>query len=369
MPWHFKLPWSARKPEQGRFEHFDDQKGAKRTRSWNWKWLQNQIKLSRPFLQGFARFRLRSKCTCCLGNSRCLTVDEKSSICHDYPLVCPCFFRHQVSFTFRSHFCRNCSFTRRYQHDLVLELFPHFGRWTKSDEQHLKRKVNDQNRKPKVLIWLVINISYFLTEPINYSFFHYRPFAYYTLEPMERPSRPIHLNVHMEFDPGMVWKGVLVCCMTSLCKWSIESLEAEDASSRCQLTRACLDWLGAVANYRHFVSNEQCSFERGEGRSLFVWKKNRHSWTAACGFARLPGRFGDEEIHNIRNFALVNAFMPKPEFVDVFCRADSRSSWSRAVASAVSDAQNEWQKVRSNPAQEEARERPFCRARDITGLP
>ena len=91
---HFKLPWSARKPEQGQFEHFDDQKGAKRTRSWNWKWLQNQIKLSRPFLQGFARFRLRSKCTCCLGNSRCSTVDEKSSICHDYPLVCPCFFRH-----------------------------------------------------------------------------------------------------------------------------------------------------------------------------------------------------------------------------------------------------------------------------------
>ena len=95
MPWHFKLPWpGVRKPEQGRFEHLDDQKGAKRTRSWNWKWLQNQIKLPRPFLQGFARFLLRSKCTCYLGNSRCSTVDEKSSICHDYPLVCPCFFRH-----------------------------------------------------------------------------------------------------------------------------------------------------------------------------------------------------------------------------------------------------------------------------------
>ena len=26
----------------------------------------------------------------------------------------------------------------------------------------------------------------------------------------------------MEFDPGMVGKGVLVCCMTSLRKWSIE---------------------------------------------------------------------------------------------------------------------------------------------------
>ena len=33
------------------------------------------------------------------------------------------------------------------------------------------------------------------------------------------------------------------------------------------------------------------------------------------------------------------------EFVDAFCRVDSRS---RAVA--VSDAQNEWRKVRSNPA-------------------
>ena len=46
------------------------------------------------FLQGFARFRLRSKCTCCLGNSRCSTVEEKSSICHDYPLLGPCFFPH-----------------------------------------------------------------------------------------------------------------------------------------------------------------------------------------------------------------------------------------------------------------------------------
>ena len=40
-----------------------------------------------------------------------------------------------------------------------------------------------------------------------------RPFAYYTSE----PSRPIHLNVHPEFDPGMVGKGVLVC-LTSLRK-------------------------------------------------------------------------------------------------------------------------------------------------------
>ena len=48
-----------------------------------------------------------------------------------------------------------------------------------------------------------------------------RPIAYYTLEPILRPSRPIHLNVHIEFDPGMVGKGVLVCYMTSLRKWSI----------------------------------------------------------------------------------------------------------------------------------------------------
>ena len=43
----------------------------------------------------------------------------------------------------------------------------------------------------------------------------------YTLEPTERPSRPIHLNVYIEFDPGMVRKGALKCYMTSLCKWSV----------------------------------------------------------------------------------------------------------------------------------------------------
>ena len=59
---------------------------------------------------------------------------------------------------------------------------------------------------------------------------------------------------------------------------------------------------------------------------MFIWKKNWHFWTAACGFAWLPGRFGDEEIDNITNFAHVEAFMAKPEFVDVFCRADLRSS-------------------------------------------
>ena len=78
--------------------------------------------------------------------------------------------------------------------------------------------------------------------------------------------------------------------------------------------------------YRHFVSNERCSFERGEGRTLFVWKKNRHFWTAACGFPKLPGRLGNEDIHNITNFAHGEAFMSKPDFVDVFCRADSKTS-------------------------------------------
>ena len=90
----------------------------------------------------------------------------------------------------------------------------------------------------------------------------------------------------------------------------------------------------------------------GEGRSLFIFELLR---VVLHGFS---GRFGDEEIHNITNFADVEAFIAKPEFVDVFCRADSRSSRSRPVASAVSDAQNEWRTVRSNPAQEEAREKP-----------
>ena len=31
---------------------------------------------------------------------------------------------------------------------------------------------------------------------------------YYTSEPIERPSRPIHLNVHIEFDPGMAGRRV-----------------------------------------------------------------------------------------------------------------------------------------------------------------
>ena len=38
--------------------------------------------------------------------------------------------------------------------------------------------------------------------------------------------RQIHLNVHIEFDPGMVKKGVLVCCVTSLHKWSIDKVSS-----------------------------------------------------------------------------------------------------------------------------------------------
>ena len=49
------------------------------------------------------------------------------TITHSYVLV---FFATRFLLLFRSHFCRNCSFTRRYQHDSVLELFLHFGRRT-----------------------------------------------------------------------------------------------------------------------------------------------------------------------------------------------------------------------------------------------
>ena len=50
------------------------------------------------------------------------------TITHSYVLA---FFATRFLLLFRSHFCRNCSFTRRYQHDSVLELFLHFGRRTK----------------------------------------------------------------------------------------------------------------------------------------------------------------------------------------------------------------------------------------------
>ena len=41
------------------------------------------------------------------------------------------------------------------------------------------------------------------------------------LRAYQRPSRPIHLNVHIAFDPGKARKGVLVWCMTSLRKRSV----------------------------------------------------------------------------------------------------------------------------------------------------
>ena len=46
------------------------------------------------------------------------------TITHSYVLA---FFATRFLLLFRSHFCRNCSFTRRYQHDSVLELFPHLA--------------------------------------------------------------------------------------------------------------------------------------------------------------------------------------------------------------------------------------------------
>ena len=49
-------------------------------------------------------------------------------------------------------------------------------------------------------------------EPI----FRSRPFVYYTLEPILLPSRAIHANVHVEYGPGMVRKGVLRGHVTSL---------------------------------------------------------------------------------------------------------------------------------------------------------
>ena len=51
------------------------------------------------------------------------------TITHSYVLA---FYATGFLLLFRSHFCRNCSFTRRYQHDSVLEPFPHFGRRTNS---------------------------------------------------------------------------------------------------------------------------------------------------------------------------------------------------------------------------------------------
>ena len=45
---------------------------------------------------------------------------------------------------------------------------------------------------------------------------------------------------------------------------------------------------------------------------MFVWKKNRPFGTAAHGYAWLSGRFGDEEIHNITNFAHVEPSWPSP---------------------------------------------------------
>ena len=85
-------------------------KGAKRTRSWNWKWLQNQIKFSRPFYRA-------SRAFCCDQNVHVALVTPGArrstrnlpyvTITHSYVLA---FFATSFLLLFRSHFCRNCSF-------------------------------------------------------------------------------------------------------------------------------------------------------------------------------------------------------------------------------------------------------------------
>ena len=75
----------------------------------------------------------------------------------------------------------------------------------------------------RLLLSLCISIS--LLRP--YTFFSRSPlvfktlfwFAYYTDRAYLAALRPIHLNIHIEFDPAMVGKGVLLCCMMSLRKW------------------------------------------------------------------------------------------------------------------------------------------------------
>ena len=65
------------------------------------------------------------------------------TITHSYVLA---FFATRFLLLFRSNFCRNCSFTRRYQHDSVLELFSHFGRRTKiRDAKHVDRSIHYSN--------------------------------------------------------------------------------------------------------------------------------------------------------------------------------------------------------------------------------
>ena len=104
---------------------------------------------------------------------------------------------------------------------------------------------------------------------------------------------------------------------------------------------------------------------------MFVWKKNRHFWTAACGFAWLPAHFGDEEIHNITNFAPrrpSSCSWPSPNLLT--SSAELTRDLHDLALSLVLSAMRRTNGgiVRSNPAQEEAREKPFCRARNITGL-
>ena len=78
-----------------------------------------------------------------------------------------------------------------------------------------------------------------------------RPIAQYTEWPIVSPSRPIHLNVHVEFDPGMVGKGVLRCYMTSSRQRSFLTLMVISKMSLSSLTEKVLRWLHIFLVFDH----------------------------------------------------------------------------------------------------------------------
>ena len=79
-------------------------------------------------------------------------------------------------------------------------------------------------------------------------------------------------------------------------------------------------------------------------------------------------RFGDEEVHtNYAHRALHGSW----DIVEVFIVSLSTRSAESTRAVSVSDARNEWRKVLSMPIPLDTpndKEKPFCRARDTTGL-
>ena len=90
--------------------------------------------------------------------------------------------------------------------------------------------------------------------------------AYFTLEPVDRPSRPIiHLNVHPEFDPGQEWSRKMFCYMTSLSKWpGPKTADRKD----CHSSWTCLCFL-----LRWIFSRITCHPARGPNRlrACYVW--------------------------------------------------------------------------------------------------